>query len=332
MLLEAGHRRRELLEGLRKALAHGCDRLRRADAGDDVLPLRVDEELAPEPGLARGRVAREGNPGTGVVSLVAEDHLDDVHRRAEVVGDAVRAAVDLSARRVPRVEDRPDGALELVAGVLRKVRVETLEARHELAQVLAAELDVLRDAALGLEGGELLLEELRVDAADHLSEHLDEPPVGVEREPLVPGGAREPVDRLVVQAEVEDRVHHPRHRDRRARAHGDEQRVGRVAEALAGCPLEARDCLVDLDLEPFREPTSEPHVLPAGLGRHGEARRHRQPDRGHLREPDALAAEQLAAEPAPLREVVDELRAHALAANSPIRRISVHPGDPPAGE
>ena len=33
--------------------------------------------------------------------------------------------------------------------------------------------------------------------------------------------------------EVEDRVHHPRHRDRRAGADRDEQRIVRVAEALA---------------------------------------------------------------------------------------------------
>ena len=44
-------------------LAHLLDRLRRADAGDDVLALRVDEELAVDARLAGGRVAREADAG-----------------------------------------------------------------------------------------------------------------------------------------------------------------------------------------------------------------------------------------------------------------------------
>ena len=42
-----------------------------------------------------------------------------------------------------------------------------------------------------------------------------------------------PCDRLVVEAEVEDRVHHARHRIARAGADGEEERVGQAAEALA---------------------------------------------------------------------------------------------------
>ena len=42
------------------------DRLRRADAGDDIFALRVDEEFAVEFILAIGRVAGEGDAGAGV--------------------------------------------------------------------------------------------------------------------------------------------------------------------------------------------------------------------------------------------------------------------------
>ena len=97
---------------------HGRDRLGRADPSDDVLALRVDEELAPETLVARRGVAREGDAGARVVALVAEDHLHDVDGRAEVVRDAVRAAVHLRPRRVPGVEHRVNGALELPAGIL----------------------------------------------------------------------------------------------------------------------------------------------------------------------------------------------------------------------
>ena len=84
---------------------------------------------------------------------------------------------------------------------------------------------------------ELVLEQLAVDVEHDLAEHLHEPPVRVVREPLVPGLLGQAADRAVVEAEVEDGVHHPRHRDGRAGANGDEQRIALVAEALAGALL-----------------------------------------------------------------------------------------------
>ncbi len=62
VLLEPLERRREARVGVRKELAHVRDLLGRPDAGDDVLPLRVDEELAVEPTLAGRRVACEADP------------------------------------------------------------------------------------------------------------------------------------------------------------------------------------------------------------------------------------------------------------------------------
>ena len=117
VLLEAIERARELGVGVREELAHPLDRLGRADAGDDVLALCVDEELAVEAPLPRRRVAREADPGARRVALVPEHHLDDVDRGAEVVRDVVRPSVDPGARRFPGVEHRTRGAVQLLAGV-----------------------------------------------------------------------------------------------------------------------------------------------------------------------------------------------------------------------
>ena len=148
--LEPVERVDELLERLGHALAHAVDRLGRADPGDDVLALRVREELAVEPPLAGRGVAREADAGAGALAAVAEDHLHDVHRGAEVVRDVVRAAVDLRARRVPRVEDGAVRAAQLLARVLRERAARSpprrcaLNVVDELAEVVGGELDVLR--------------------------------------------------------------------------------------------------------------------------------------------------------------------------------------------
>src|SRR5207237_6672537 len=61
MLLEARRDLAQLLVGLRHHLLELADRLRRADPGDDVFALRVDQELAVELFLSRRRTAGEGD-------------------------------------------------------------------------------------------------------------------------------------------------------------------------------------------------------------------------------------------------------------------------------
>ena len=45
----------------------------------------------------------------------------------------------------------------------------------------------------------------------HLAEHLQEAPVGIVSKARIAAALGEPFDALVVQAEVQNRVHHPRH-------------------------------------------------------------------------------------------------------------------------
>ena len=143
-----------------------------------------------------------------------------------------------------------------------------------------------------------------VDSLDDLAVHLDQAPVRVVREPGVARRGGQPFDSDVVEPQVEDRVHHPGHRDRRSRADRDEQRLGRVAEALARVLLEPLDVLADLLVEPGGDSLARSHVGAAGIRGDREPGGDGDAERGHLREPDALAAEQLAA-PGALVEVED---------------------------
>lgn len=64
--------------------------MRRADAGDHVFALRVDEELAVEQVFAGTRIARECHAGPAMVAEIAEDHRLDIDCRAPGVGDIVQ--------------------------------------------------------------------------------------------------------------------------------------------------------------------------------------------------------------------------------------------------
>ena len=92
-----------------------------ADAGDHVLALGVDEEVAVLALGAGGGVTGEPDPGARLVVAVAEHHGLDVDGRAEVVRDALVVAIGDGAGPVPRAEHRLDGAAQLGVGVLGEV-------------------------------------------------------------------------------------------------------------------------------------------------------------------------------------------------------------------
>ncbi len=114
------------------------------------------------------------------------------------------------------------------------------------------------------------------------------------------------LQRLVVEAEVQDGVHHAGHRELGAGPHAHEQRVGRVAEPLAHRRLERLHVLLDLVHQAVGE-AALGQVGEARLGRDREPVRDRQAHVRHLGEVGALAAEQVLHVLVAFREVVDVL-------------------------
>ncbi len=102
--LERAQDLHQLLVGLGQLVRQLGDVARVAHAGDDVLALGVDQEVAAGLGRAGDLVAAERHAGARRVALVAEHHLLDVDRGAPVVGDAVQAPV--GRRRARRSRSR----------------------------------------------------------------------------------------------------------------------------------------------------------------------------------------------------------------------------------
>ena len=227
MVFEQLHEPEQLLVGLGKLIAHRVERLGDANARDDVFALRVLEEVAVRLVLPRRRVARERDSGTGVVTLVAEHHRLHVDRGSEIVGDPLEAAVVARTAAVPRLEHGLDRVAELLLRIGREVDAgfglhDALEGVDEAGHVLGAQLGVdARTLALD-QIVQRLLEQLTRDVEDDLAEHLHEAAIRVVRETLVLRLLREALDGIVVEPEVQDRVHHAGHRERRAGAHGNE--------------------------------------------------------------------------------------------------------------
>ena len=135
---------------------------------------------------------------------------------------------------------------------------------------------------------------LLADLHHDVGEHLDEAAVAVPRPARILRLLRERVDDRLVEAEVEDRIHHARHRGARAGPDRDKERILRIAELLARRLLKLPNVLLDLRHDVVADPLAVVIVARAGLGRNREALRHRKSEPRHLRKVRALAAEKIA--------------------------------------
>jgi len=303
--LEPGHVVEQLVVGpsvdpLQFLQWHGV-----ADARDDILALCVGQVVAVDALCPAGRVAGERDAGPGVRPEVAEDHGDHVHRGARFGGKPFLATVDHRPLGVPRLEDRPDREVELLARLLRELPAgvpveDLLECGHQRPQVVGVEVQVQVTALGALGVIESVLEVLPRHIADGLAEHLDQTSVGVPGEPLVTAGgvstrravglSSESHDAAVVEADIEHGLHHARHRELGAGAYRDQQRVHRVTESPAHRPFQGIEVGTDLVGESGRLlPGGE--VRLTGRGGNREAGWHRQAEVGHLGQVGALAAE-----------------------------------------
>ena len=269
---------------------------RGADACDHVLALCVDEEFAVQLLRAVGGVACEAHAGAAVVAEVSVDHGDDVDGGAEAVGDVMKLPVGHRAGVAPALEDGEDGVLQLIPGVGREGESGLLlEDLFELGdngfEILCGNFIVEREAEPLFRMRQDFFERLAVDAVHHVAVHLDKTAVAVERETAVGGGFRKRFDGLVVQAEIEDGVHHAGHGDGRAGTDRDKKRIASCAECFSGLFLKRfhrRNNVVPYSIEKCRILA----VFEACVRRQNKARRNREPVRHHLGEVGPFAPEE----------------------------------------
>ena len=198
---------------------------------------------------------------------------------------------------VPGSEDRVYRKLELFEGVGGELL--TFLFLHYLLELLDHLFHVLR-FQVGVEFGpnlfllffESVFKLFGIDTQHDFAEHLDEPAVGIVGEPLVFRQLRQPLNAFIVKPEVEDGVHHPRHREHRTGANGNKERVVWVAEAFVRKFFELAHGFLDFIHQPPWQFAAAFIVALADLGGDHEARGHGQSKLRHRAQAGTLAAQQ----------------------------------------
>ncbi len=274
------------------------NRLGSTDAGHHVLALGVHQELTVQLALAGSGIPSEGHAGAGVVTHVAEHHGLDVDGGTPGVRNVVHAPVDIGAGVIPGAEHSLDGLHELDFGVRGKVGTHTLfiiglELAHQLLEVFGAQLGIQLNPPVLLHDTQQLLELVLGQFHDHVGEHLDEASVGIVHKAGIAGQSGEALGNLVIDAKVQNRVHHARHGGSGTGAYGHQQGIGGVAQLLAGDLFQLAQIGLDLLLNLRGDGASILIITGAGLGSDGEALGDRHAQIGHLSQVGALAAQQL---------------------------------------
>ena len=162
--------------------------------------------------------------------------------------------------------------------------------RDQRLPVFAFHLGIVVEALVFLGDFQGFLEQAMIEAEDDVGIHLDEPAIAVPGEARIARGGGKPFHRFVVQAQVEDGVHHPRHGNARAGTDRYQQRIGCIAKLLLGRFLYVLQGLGDCCLQLIRKITAFLQVADAFVCRDCEAGGHGQADGGHFRQIGALAA------------------------------------------
>ena len=196
---------------LRHFVGQQGDSLGRANSGDHVLSLSVDQILAIKHFLARRGITGERYSGSRRLSQITEDHGLDVNRRAPFHGDAVTLAVEDCALVFPRLKHGADGPPKLFVNILREGRFTTLfdqafVAPNQLAQIRRAELAVLRDTEFFLEANQQMMKwrwfrfAARMYPHNHFAIHLDKPAIAIPRKARILCAFGKAFDCFVIQA------------------------------------------------------------------------------------------------------------------------------------
>ena len=297
MLLQPRGDFAKLVVDVRHDLLQFENRHRRAHARNHIFALRIHQKFAIKLFRAGRRITREPHARSAGVAQVAIHHGLHIDRGPEQVVDVVDAAIVLGAVVLPGAEYRVPRHDQLFAGILREVTLgvllhHLLVLDNHFLESLGIEIGVEFGLLLFLLGVEHFVERRLLDVEHYVAEHLDEPSIGISGKPRIAAAPGQRFHALVVQPEVENRVHHPGHGELRARTHAHQQRVFARAQLLPLQGLQLRQRLVHLAINFFRHAAAS-HVLPTSLGLNRKSRRHGQSGIRHLGQSGAFAAEHL---------------------------------------
>ena len=288
----------ELCVDFRQFILHAQNLGGIANTSHNIFALGVHKVLAKHDIFASLRIAGEGNAGTGVAAHIAEDHGLDVDSSTKIIRNVFAAAIVDGALGIPGVEHGFCCQFKLLVRVLREFEAHLfvnnlLVSLGDGCPIGSGHFGVALVAFLLFEGFQRFLEMLIIDAHHHSAKHVDEPAIRIVYETFITTLSHQTFCHFIVQADIQDSVHHAGHREFSTGAAGNQQRIFGIAEFLASPFLNRFEGNKNLIPHPFWEIAGNLKSI-AGFGRDGQSGGHWHTSACHIPKVGTLAAQQSA--------------------------------------
>ena len=145
-----------------------------------------------------------------VMAIIKPFKLDDIREALAEVGVQGITVTEIKGFGRQKGHTELYRGAEYVVDFLPKIKLEVAVADDQVERIVEAV--VLGGGVVGVG------DDARGNVHDDPAEHRDEPAVGVPAEALIAADGDETLEGDLVEAEVEDRVHHARHRELGSRA------------------------------------------------------------------------------------------------------------------
>ena len=280
------------------------NRKRCARTGHNIFALRVHQEFTIEHVLARGSVASECHARAGIFTHVPEHHGLHADSGSPCFRNVIHLAVGNRAFVVPGTEHRADSAPHLFHRIVRKIIAgllfdRLLEKSDQFFQVIGGQFCILMDSLCLLFFLDDDFERIdfifvhRFQAKHDIAVHLHKAAVRIVHEARIIRLRDHPFGHNVVQAEIQNGIHHTRHRCTCAGTDGDKKRIFRIVEFCTHRLLNLLDGGFYFAIKRFRIGLLVCIVMGADFGGDRQAGGYRQTDIGHFGEVRTFAAEEI---------------------------------------
>ena len=281
----------------RSAVTLRGHRLRRTNTGHNVFTLCINQIFAVVNVFAGRRVTGEANAGSAVIARITKDHGLNVNGCAPVARNVVELAVGNGAVNHPGTKYGADTGPQLFPRILRnnfaQLFADFFIFVNQLFEVFRSQIRI-RFVAFGLfHIFQSFFIQIQIGAHNHVRKHLQETAIRVISKSFASGSFSQSFNGFVVQTEVQNRIHHTRHRNAGAGTNREQQRIIGVGKFFAHNLLNAGNSLANLIFEVGRILVIIVVIIRANFRCDGESRRYRQTDLVHFCKVGTFTAEEI---------------------------------------
>ena len=271
-----------------------CNLLRSTDTGNHVFALCINQILTVEKVFTGSSIAAEANTRSRALAHITEYHSLNAYGSTPFVRNSLHLTIQDGAFVHPGVEYGTNGTPQLLVGTSREVFSglffhRSLELLHEFLKVFHLKLVIQLHAFSmfhifynSLERVYIFLVH-RLHTQHHVAIHLHETTVRVPCKACIARLTRQAFHHFVIQAKIQDSVHHARHGSACTRTNGNQQRILHITEFGTHQRLHMGNGLFNFILQQSND-FILPHfiIFRTNFCRYCKARRNRNPYKVHF--------------------------------------------------